>query len=350
MVCRPAPWPALLVGVGVLALSERPALGSPDFDPCVRELVVGGDPALVQEVQQRLQERGLFAADHTGCGALLVQVSAEGGKVRVVIRDTEGNADDRVVGDATTAAVFVESRARSALAAPSPVAPSSAGPSSAGPSSAGSSSAGQSPAAQSSAAPSSAAQPAPVGAPQVEAERAGSALRGTMGFMQGASAGSEGSTWIDSTVHACVRLGPFCVGGQLRGSFDPGLTGRSAELASRRAALDAEVIGTLPLGGAGRLRLTPGLGLGSGWLRSSRAEPRPGLDDERSAANFGGLRLEGFLRASYPIAEGFRLGLAGFALVDPFAQPTDTRDPDAPLAGTPVLRAGGALELSYGEP
>lgn len=309
---------------------------------CAQSVELRGDDALVAAMSDSLASRGVVTRGDEPCVPLVVTVSSVAGKVLVVVTDPAGTDDARLVTDSTTASVFVESRVRNDLASlPEPETPSE----------------------PLSSSPIARTVPGPRPLPARATPRADSsdtvpdpepsslppslvALR----LRPGGSVGSDGSSWLDITLHGCVLVEPICVGALLRGSVDLGLSGRSAELLTERVGLDALVTAELPIQLGEAMSLSPGLGVGAGWLR---AEPRglaEGPSEVEVVANFGSLRLDAFLRASWSIAPTWSLGASAFFTLDPLARTGDIRDPDAVLAGTPLLRAGGALEVAYGVP
>ncbi|MCA9617897.1 MAG: hypothetical protein KC731_02680 [Myxococcales bacterium] len=322
-----------------------------------------GDSRLVVELRRELEARGVATAEDDTCRGLDVALSHHEHRILVVVLDPTGNEDVRLVSDAMTAATFVESRVRRDLATvpespavaatvvPTPPAPQSAPlPPLALPPPALPPPAPPpllpSPPALSAPPPDAPAvllpAPLPDPDPELEPPRFGLHVRPGLSF------GTDGSAWLDGVVHGCAVLGPTCVGAELRGSLDLGISGNSAKLLTGRAGLDALVTLEFPLT-LGATHLAPGLGVGAGWLRS---EPRSTAEIPGSevSVDFGGLRLEGYLRASWRIAPAWALGATIFGVVDPLAHTSDIRDPEAVLAGNPALRVGGGLELTYGAP
>ncbi|MEZ4224740.1 MAG: hypothetical protein R3B13_27560 [Polyangiaceae bacterium] len=290
---------------------------------------VEGDEAIAASIRAYLTARDIATSGTSECGVLEVHVLAERGMVRVVLKDTVGQADSRLVTDSATASVFVESRVRSDLALELP-----------------------------SAEPSSVDTERREPATQVEGEYAplpsatvGSrSVPASVRFRPGFSMGNDGSSWLDFAVSGCVQLDAPSVGATLRGSLDLGVSGRSADLPTERAGLDALVGVEFPFRVGQSMQLSPGFGAGAGWLRvgpRGTAEPPPGAE---VSADFGGLRLDATVRVSWRIADRWGLGVAAYGILDPLAHSGDIRDPDALLAGNPVVRAGAAFELEYGAP
>jgi len=282
---------------------------------CVPALALEGELGLVHGVRAYLAARGVSFGGPSRCGALLVSLSSEDGRVRVRVTDPHGQTDSRIVSDTQTASVFVESRLRIdlALALPEP---------------------------ESGRAEQAHHRP--------DAAAAQSSIPVGFRLRPGVSLASDGSTWLDVSATSCVQIEPLCLGVMVRGSLDLAVSGRSAVLPTERAGVDVLVSGEIPIALGPSLQLVPGLAIGAGWLRSGprgRAEG-PGASVE-VAVDFGGPRIESFVRISWKVAERWALGAGLFALVDPLAHTVDVRDPEALLAGNPILRIGGALELEY---
>ena len=315
-----------------LATTSTSKLALADNAPpeCVPTVVVAGEPDLVDAVRAYLASRDIpTQGAHGRCGVLVAVLSSEDGKVRVVVRDASGRDDSRVVTDAATASVFVESRARSdlALALPAPrAAPAEVKP-----------------------------LASPQKAPPVEFVQKGEDSTSTPGvpvafrFSPGFSLASDESTWLDLAVSGCVNLEPVCVGASMRGALDLGVSGRSEDLLTERAGVDVLVNGEVPVAMKDDLDLVFGLGVGVGWLRSGprgRAEPASG----EVTADFGGVRVEPFASALWGIAKKWTLGVTAFAVVDPTAHTRDIQDPEATLAGNPRVRVGSAFVIGYRTP
>lgn len=305
------------------------AVSQPSARACVPTVIIEGDQALVDSVGAYLNARGIATSSASDCGSLMVRVTAQQGKVHVLVRDATGRDDSRLVTDSATASVFVESRVRSDLAMtlPEPVSRAQEH-----------ADLGVTP-----------RQPA-LDRPRGSATASESEVPVSAGFRPGVSFGSDGSSWLDLGVGGCVKVDPLCPGGMLRGSLDLGISGRSAELSTERGGVDALVSVEVPISVSHSVRLSPGLGIGAGWLRVGPRGSAEGPPSAEVSADFGGLRLEAFARSTWSIAEPWALGVGVYTVVDPLAHTGDIRDPDALLAGNPRVRAGAAVELSYGAP
>ena len=160
------------------------------------------------------------------------------------------------------------------------------------------------------------------------------------------AAGPDGSVWIDADLSGCVVLGPLCVGAIVRGAFDLGETGDSSDLDSRRLGVDVLLTAEWPLR-LGTVVLSPGVGFGAGWLRSSYAGGR-GPDD--IGVDAGGLRAEARLGVRIPVRGRFALDVGAFFDVSPLAHTGSYSEDGVRIAGVPRWRAGVGVGVRYGGP
>jgi len=152
---------------------ERPAL------PALLE----GDPELVATVGDELGRRGVATMATSEDQAIRVTLARQPDGIVLALHDPQGRAAERRVATAETAATLIESWARPGLAEPlldrQPPPP----------------------------------PPAIVTAPVLPAEPA--ARRWTPVFRFGADNGDH-RLWLGAGVGACGRVGPLCLGGELR--------------------------------------------------------------------------------------------------------------------------------------
>lgn len=153
---------------------QRPALPA----------VLDGDPALVATVGDDLGRRGVATLAHSEGDAIRVTLAQQPDGILLALRDPQGRAAERRVATAETAATLIESWARPGLADPlldrQP--------------------------------PPTPAPPAILTAPAPPAEPA---PRWTPVFRFGANNGGH-RMWLGASVGACGRVGPLCLGGELR--------------------------------------------------------------------------------------------------------------------------------------
>jgi hypothetical protein len=199
---------------------------------CPPTVVVTGaadDASLLANV---LNSHGISTDASTRCPSTEVDVTRDGDSFVVRTADVE-----RGVSDIETAAVVVESWVRSDVTAPLWVLPVV------------------------QAAP---VTPVPVVAPTPSPRAVRLAVRAEGGV------GSDGSTWPSLVLQGCAHVGPVCLGGLLRASMDSSLTGASSKFDTGRVALDGFVLGEWAFD-VGAMTLSPGVGVGIGWLQSRNA-------------------------------------------------------------------------------
>jgi hypothetical protein len=276
------------------------------------------------------------------CPAVRARVTRQGDALTVVLRDPDGRSAGRRLADARIAAAWIESWMSPDLGAPL-LAPRPAPP---------------------LAAPAAAAVPVPAVDVVRPADRAESDPRLTLGVGSRSLYAGDGSSWRSIDVAACARLGFACVG--LTGSVadNTGFSANDGLTEAKRRAIDLLAIARVPIR-VGRATVSPGVGLGVGWLRTERDEsaeqqfvddpncmtdPATGMEcppipqapyyigDLHHAATFG-VRGQLSVALSVPIGGPFALevgaglDLAPFAHRDPFPVATMQDDGTDPGGG-----------------
>lgn len=94
----------------------------------------------------------------------------------------------------------------------------------------------------------------------------------------GVAYGAEESLWTSITVAGCGRVGPLCLGLQIRGSFDPGVSGESEDTLAVRGGIDGLATLEVPVV-VGPVVLRPGVGC--------PRSPRPSRRSVPEAVNVG---------------------------------------------------------------
>jgi hypothetical protein len=310
---RGALWAAWLVST--LCVSARAASAC---QPAAS--VVGDDDALVVEVRALLALRGVVEAQEEGCPWVVARLAASPAGLEVIVKDSFGRGETKVVSDAVIAATIIESWTRADLEDPLLVGHEPPPP-----------------------------KPAPVAANKAPAsapydyDDPGAAAR----LMLFTSQGADGSLWLDPELSGCVRLGAWCVGGALRGRFDLRQGGDSEPLDTSRVGVDVSALVERPVR-LGELALIPGVGVGAGWLRSSfvgeEAGGRP-IDVDSA-----GLRLEARLGLAYELDDDVSVELMVRFASSPVAHTTSYLDEGFEVAGEPAWLFGLGLGLRYGEP
>lgn len=273
--------------------------------------MVTGESVAAAEVRRLLRERGVRDASTRGCQPVVADVTPRGASLQVTLTDADGRHDVRHVTDAGTAAAVIESWARSDLEAEL-LRPRAAPP------------------------------PTPVVAPAATAsvsEHPAPAV--ALGLMALGAYASDGSVWLDTALAGCRELGPLCVGGLARASFDTIAAGESEQLGTNRVAVELLAIAEVPVD-LGRFTLRPGIGVGGGWMRSVEDEEED--PDDSEVVDRAVLRFDAHLRATVLRVGELTIEAGVFADVAPLAHTSRfvVDDGEDELAGEPrwSLRAG----------
>ena len=287
--------------------------------PCSPAAALEGEPALTAELGELLRGRGV-GAPATGCPAVQVWVESHDGVLSVAIRDAGARESRRVVAGLDVAAALVESWARTDISGPlmSPPPPDGA---------------------------SLREAPVVAGAALV-LQRPGDPPRSLALRVAGETTfASDGSLWFGAQVAGCVRLGRTCIGALARFAQDSGLTEAADSVEAARKGAELIIGAELPYH-VGRGAVTPGFGLGVGWLRTTVASAAGGTSDVDS----GGLRAEANLAIRIPLSRRLSIDVGLGLAVSPLARSSQELANGATLPGEPrgYLRALGGLR--YGEP
>ena len=163
------------------------------------------------------------------------------------------------------------------------------------------------------------------------------------------SAATDGSVWFGAHARGCVQLGRACVGGELRIARDAELRGAGAQTLSTRTAADLLVVLDVPFARR-RFALTPGIGLGVGWMRvrsDSDASAFP-AGGETLDVDAGGVRANVHLGLAIPLRAGIAVTLGASLDVAPFAHTARYMMDGGELAGEPrgFARFGLGVEMA----
>ena len=148
--------------------------------------------------------------------------------------------------------------------------------------------------------------------------------------------------WAVPAVRWCLGLGPICVGAAVRGQLDLRATGRSQDLDTTRLGFDATLTAEVPLR-LGALALSPGVGLGAGWLRYEGGEDDTGVFVEQDR---GDLRIDAFLRAYWTLSAPVGLAFSLDAGIAPLSG-SDVIDEGVVLAAPPVFQLSLGVGLFF---
>jgi hypothetical protein len=268
---------------------------------------LGGDRALVAEVAPILASRGISAADGT-CPGLAVSLEKRG-KVTLVSQSPAGERpESREVTDGRTAATVIESWVSTDLEAPL---------------------LGHRHAADLE------SPDQVVAAPERETPRW---LQ--LYTLAETSVASDRTAWVGVRVGACSMVGPACLGAHFRFStFAEGPDEWEGTL--NRQAADAMLDADLPRR-FGHFGVSPGIGLGVGWIRTSELERPP---DTRQTL---GLRAETHLSLSYAVSRHLAIeSTLALAVGQTIHVERETREP---LPADPRLFAHAGLGMRFEGP
>jgi hypothetical protein len=263
---------------------------------CAPAARVEGDPELAARIDELLVASGVSTAGQTSCPMTVAKVSRSGSGIALDIRDGAGRTSERSIDKPSTAAVLIESWARtdteSGLLDPIHVAAS--------------------------------AEPA--------AELAKEAQQPEQPISAGAAVSAEGSLatggafWYGARVAGCAVVGDFCLGAI--GRFGSALSAKVGPDLEAAVLASIEVPWRL-----GRLILAPGLAFGARWQRGVAptvvdndaggygSDASTGRDDVTVYQHATAVQTvaDVHLRALFPVAGSFAVELIGTAEVHPNA-------------------------------
>lgn len=294
-----------------------------------------------------MRSRGVVTNSDGVCPFVRAEVALLGSEVLTSIEDGDGRACERVLASPQVAATLIESWTRSDLSAdllgpPAPMPSDRRGP----------------PAA------TAAPPPAPgliLGEDAVVASEPRAPWGAWLLLAGEATAGTNRTTAFGFRAAACGRVGRACLGGLVRFGYDPGLTGNSESLETERLALDGLLLADFPLEWS-RVALTPGLGIGGGWTRSSRLivdsddgdeVEQTGENEDRNeiegqvAEDEGGLRVDVHLTLSLALVDALTLDATVSAGLSAFGHYGSYNYDDGHIAGEPRGTFRGGVGLGY---
>ena len=297
-----------------------------DCPPGVRLL---GDEVAAKAVSALLLNAGVQTSGEQHCVTVIAELRREpDGQLNVRLADTQGRSTDRLVSDAETAAVVIESWAHVDLVAPMLEAP---------------------PQAVAEVEPD-APLPAPGAVSKPAAQADGVPVRASKDYAAmawlGISLANDHSLWTDLSIGACLRVGAACLGAELRGSFDTEV--HRVELETDRGEvgglLSAEFVLPIP---ETRWQVSPGFAAGAGYVSSevdADASPENAHAVSRDDVT---MRLGVFAHVSAALARGVRLsGRLGFE-VAPLARTRAELEDGVSIAGVPRWYLRSAVAVRY---
>ncbi len=166
--------------------------------------------------------------------------------------------------------------------------------------------------------------------------------RGAIGVALESAVATDRSIWFGIAASGCVQLGPTCVGGQARVARDAAIAGDAKQTSSSRTSADLLFTVDVPLNLA-VLTITPGAGLGVGWMRGRAGDTQSTGSAEMFDVDAGGLHANLHVGVGVPVRRGISLTLGASFDLAPFAHTAPYMQEGQGLAGEP--RAFARLEL-----
>lgn len=309
--------------------------------PCGPAVQLEGPSRLIEPLARTLASHGIATTPSPGCPLLSVRLEVHGALLALTMSE-ELRRSERAVTDLETAVTMIESFVRSDLSAPllSGLVPAPSGP------------------------PVPITPPRPAVAPPPPTAPPPAPGRFTLGLLAEAAVDGGGSPWLGTSLHACARSGPLCLGSLVR--FAAALPLQySDQLVDQRFALDVYATAELPIR-LSRLRLSPGIGLGAGFLRHrvhgrSGSPPPRGSSQERdsdaddyfdeASVSDGGLRIEAQLTLAFELRARLALELRAAYAAAFLDSPTPVlavgKEMAEPLLPTPFSTARCGVGLRF---
>lgn len=329
---------------GLLVLTggvcARAFAGAPN--ECPSGVVLTGTAAIVEEVGARLEARGLAtqaapvdavaqprAVGSPACPRATATLLLRENSISVELTQSDGSVARREVSDASTAASLVEAWVNHALwgAALKPAWSEVAE------------------------APTAARDSAPLLDVSVAPEPPSFVLSGRLGVAYG---GDE-TLWTSAVVSGCGRLGPVCLGFQVRGAFDPGISGESDDTRAQRGGIDGLATLDLPVT-AGAITLRPGIGVGAEWVRTvrradSQQEGESQIQGgELVSVDAAGMRLAASFRIEVPLSTSVAFDGGVSIETSPVGDTDRSTESGVELPGTTRWQLGPSVGLQFGVP
>ncbi len=249
-------------------------------------------------VSRRLTQHGVATAPGDGCAAIRVQVARGAGVILLDIEDPYGRRSRRQVSNAEAASTIIETWLRPALDAPPPPV-------------------------------EAAVAVAPVG-PAIG-----------VGMVAESAVASDRSRWLGASAVIGARLGRIYLGPLGRfAANDP-----SAQTTRRTYDVLLAAARPVPLG---RVLLTPGVGLGFGWLTEIHSN-QPGDQQGNPSGNHKGFRGEASVAAALPLWRLLALTVSFAGTWAPGSRAATSEEDDASRPA-PWGYLRGGLGLRWGAP
>ncbi|GEM_PF-6157607 len=290
---------------------------------CPPVAVIDGDPIIVKAVSSYLQARGVSTRRVENCPVVIANLSVSNKGISIHLAKDSGRIDTRLVSDTSTAATLIESWVRSDLTTPLinpqisvPLIPQESEP----------------------------GNGVDTMVPEEPSlDHTENSIGFAVGLHPGFSVAGDGSFWLSVAATGCIIIGSVCPGTLLRYNVDSGIFGHSKDLHTSRSGIEAVITSEYPIH-FGRLVISPGLGIGTGWIRSKHKDLNTGNLEIDSAV----LRLEVYTHTFLIFSNGFIIGATLSSGVDPLTHTADFNEPNGVVAGNPLWQVGLSMNLTYG--
>ena len=283
--------------------------------------VVSGDTKAADALAGGLRERGIDEGAEPGCPVVRVTVASTGERLTIQIASADGVVVTRDVQSIDTAVALVETWVRTGLTEAL---------------------LGTRRVSRPTRSDTHAAVP-PASARATASASDQEGLPFSIALHGGASYAGDSTVWSGGQLFVCFELGPVCTGGAISVAVDTTLSGPSNEPGISRLGASLALTAELPLK-VGPIVLSPGLGVGLGWLRSTYQGP-----PEDDQIDGGGFQAKAFLFARGAVAERWSLEAMLFFELNPMARTDLQEDPDDKLPGEPFWHAGLSLGVRFGD-
>ncbi|MCP4677265.1 MAG: hypothetical protein GY854_17475 [Deltaproteobacteria bacterium] len=322
-------WSPIVIGFLMVAANQKQARAE-SASTCTPTAIVDGDAEVAEVVRDALLKHGVGITPQEDCPTVKAWVTRSESGIVLRIEDTLGRASERTVVGPDAAAAIIESWTRGDLSLPL-IMPPSAGVAQPSPLS-------------DEETPPAEGPPPPVARVDIGAEVSGS---------------FDGSIWFGGKLAGCYILGPTCLGLLTRIAADSGLLGDSERMDTHRTFFSLLVTLGFPIR-LNRFTILPALGIGAGWLKTSRYVQVHEIDDDANneeeslrwellieTASWE-LVIEGQLYGALDIGRGFSLLFGAAVDVLPLADTSPFKNDEYLLAGEPRGHVRGNIGLCYG--
>ena len=236
---------------------------------------------VIDAISEILTERKVSTQPKEGCPATRAFIEARPKGLWIRITDPFGRTSERTVDDPTGAATLIESWVRGDIGLDLVQAP------------------------EIPATTPEPVQPTPTPVPQPTRPK------GTIFISGEVFLGTDNSFWLGADLGGCGRVGPSCIGGLIRYTSNEINPSKYDRYDLDRYGADALVFVDFPLQ-AGTIFVTPGVGLGAGWLHTEgRAQNENDGTGRWERFDTYGPTGEIHIGFGHEVTSGMTLGLSG---------------------------------------